>query len=62
MTRGAVKCELVEVDKHPSFNELHEGRVVVRKKEAAVYEACRDFTFGTVVGVERFSLGQVRYK
>jgi len=54
-----VKCELVELDKHPSFNELHEGRIVVRAKQAQAFKECQDFSYGTVVSVKRFSLGQV---
>ncbi|ODM93671.1 hypothetical protein Ocin01_13009, partial [Orchesella cincta] len=54
-----LKCELVEIDKHPTFNELHEGRIVVRTSQAESFKDCEDFRYGTVVAVQRFSLGQI---
>ncbi|CAL8091012.1 unnamed protein product [Orchesella dallaii] len=54
-----LKCELVEIDKHPTFNELHEGRTVVRTKRAESFKMAQDFRYGTVVSVHRFSLGQI---
>lgn len=59
-TVRVLKCQLYEVEKHPSFNELHEGRVVVRGKDAERFKGAREFCFGTVVRVNRFALGQVR--
>lgn len=55
----SLKCELLDVEKHESFNQLHEGKIVVRKEGVGGKGGVGEFRFGTVVRVKRFELGQV---
>lgn len=56
----SLKCELLDIDKHASFNQLHEGKIVVRKEGIGGKGVLAEFRFGTIVRVKRFELGQVK--